>query len=76
LADDLDLARALAALRRKAGQSQDAAAAAANVGSKHVSALETGERTPSWRTLRDLLDFYGASLRDLADEIERGASCV
>jgi transcriptional regulator with XRE-family HTH domain len=70
--DDIELGRALASLRRKADKRQEDAGAAVGVGSKHVSAIETGERSPSWRVLRDLLRFYGADLDDLAAEIKRG----
>jgi transcriptional regulator with XRE-family HTH domain len=72
-ADDYaDLGRALAALRHKAGLSQAQAGAAVGVGNKHLSTVETGHRGISWPTLRALLRAYGATLADLACEIERG----
>lgn len=70
--DYLRLGRALAALRRRAGLSQRQAGAAIGVGSKHLSAVENGHRGLSWPTLCALLRAYGASLADLAAEIERG----
>ncbi len=70
--DYADLGRALRALRRKAGLSQAQAGAAVGVGNKHLSAVETGHRGISWPTLRALLRAYGATLADLAAEIERG----
>jgi transcriptional regulator with XRE-family HTH domain len=72
-ADDYaDLGRALAALRHKAGLTQAQAGTAVGVGNKHLSALEQGPRGISLPTLRALLRAYGATLADLAAEIERG----
>jgi transcriptional regulator with XRE-family HTH domain len=67
-----DLGRALAALRHKAGLTQAQAGAAVGVGNKHLSAVEQGQRGISWPTLCALLRAYGATLADLAAEIERG----
>jgi transcriptional regulator with XRE-family HTH domain len=70
--DYAELGRALGALRRKAGLTQEQAGAAVGVGSKHLSAVEQGHRGISWATLRGLLRAYGVTLTDLAVEIERG----
>jgi transcriptional regulator with XRE-family HTH domain len=70
--DYVDLGRALAALRRKAGLSQTQAGAAVGVGHKHLSAVEKGRRGISWPTLRALLSAYGATLAEFAAETERG----
>jgi transcriptional regulator with XRE-family HTH domain len=65
------LGRALRVLRRKAGITQEEAGAAAGVGGKHISASEKGERGLSYKTILALTRAYGATLRDLAREIER-----
>jgi transcriptional regulator with XRE-family HTH domain len=69
-----ELGRALAALRRKAGLTQAQAGASIEVSSKHLSAVETGQRGISWTSLMALLPAYRASLRELAELIERGQS--
>ena len=65
------LGSALRVLRRKAGLTQDEAAAAVDVGGKHISASEKGERGLSYKTILRLTRVYKATLRDLACEIER-----
>jgi transcriptional regulator with XRE-family HTH domain len=65
------LGRALRVLRRKAGMTQEQAGAAAGVGFKHISASEKGERGLSYKTILALTHAYGATLRQLAREIER-----
>jgi transcriptional regulator with XRE-family HTH domain len=70
--DDIALGRALAAMRRRASLTQAQAGKLAEIGSKHLSALEQGHRAPSYKTLLALLRAYGASLGDLGSEIERG----
>jgi transcriptional regulator with XRE-family HTH domain len=70
--DYADLGRALGALRRKAGLTQEQAGAAVGVGNKHLSAVEKGRRGISWPTLCNLLRAYGVTLTDLDIEIERG----
>jgi transcriptional regulator with XRE-family HTH domain len=71
--DYVDLGRALAALRHKAGLTQEEAGAKVGVGNKHLSAVEQGRRGIGWPTLRALLHAYGATLTDLDSEIKRGA---
>lgn len=68
----VQLGRALAALRRRAGLTQAQAAAKVGIRNTHVSGVETGERGVSYTTMTALLRVYGVTLRDLADEIERG----
>jgi transcriptional regulator with XRE-family HTH domain len=70
--DDIQLGRALAALRHRAGLTQVEAGALVSVRNTHISAVELGERGISWRTLMALLLAYGSTLRELAEEIERG----
>ena len=70
--DYLALGRALAALRRKAGDRQVDAASAVGVGVTFLSQIERGHRSPSWRTTFALLRFYGATLSQLAAEVEHG----
>jgi transcriptional regulator with XRE-family HTH domain len=71
-ADDyLALGRALAVLRRKAGKTQAEAGAAIGVGDRHLSTVEHGAGI-AYPTMLALLRVYGATLRDLAAEIERG----
>jgi transcriptional regulator with XRE-family HTH domain len=65
------LGSALRVLRRKAGMTQEEAGAAVGVGSKHISATELGERGLSYKTILGLTRAYGATLLDLAEEIER-----
>jgi len=67
-----ELGRALAALRHKAGVTQAHAGKRIEVSDKHLSAVENGNRGISWPTLMALLRTYRATLRDLAEEIERG----
>jgi transcriptional regulator with XRE-family HTH domain len=69
--DYANLGRALRMLRRRVGLSQAQAGEAVGVGNKHLSAVETGHRGISWPTLCALLRAYGATLADLAAEIER-----
>jgi transcriptional regulator with XRE-family HTH domain len=66
------LGSALRVLRRKARMTQEQAGAAAGVGGKHIPAAELGERGLSYKTILALIRAYGATLRDLAREIERG----
>jgi transcriptional regulator with XRE-family HTH domain len=70
--DYLALGRALAVLRRKAGKRQADAARAAGLGVTFLSQIERGHRSPSWRTTFALLKVYGATLSQLAAEVERG----
>jgi transcriptional regulator with XRE-family HTH domain len=65
------LGQALRVLRRKAGMTQEQAGKAAGVGGKHISTSEKGERGLSYKTILALTRAYGATLRDLAREIER-----
>jgi transcriptional regulator with XRE-family HTH domain len=69
--DYLALGRALAALRRQAGAKQADAARAIGVGETFLSQIERGHRSPSWRTTFALLKLYGATLSQLATEVER-----
>jgi transcriptional regulator with XRE-family HTH domain len=71
--DYIALGRALAALRRRAALTQAQAGDLAGIRNTHVSSVERGERGLSYRTLLALLRAYGGGLRDLVDEIERGA---
>jgi transcriptional regulator with XRE-family HTH domain len=70
--DYLALGRALAALRRRASAKQADAARAVGVGVTFLSQIERGHRSPSWRTTFALLEVYGATLSQLATEVERG----
>jgi transcriptional regulator with XRE-family HTH domain len=72
--DYLVLGRALAALRRQAGEKQADAAMAVGVGETFLSQIERGHRSPSWRTTFALLRVYDATMSQLAAEIERGNS--
>jgi transcriptional regulator with XRE-family HTH domain len=65
------LGSALRVLRRKAGLTQEQAGQAVGVGHKHISAAELGERGLSYKTILGLTKAYGATLRELAREIER-----
>ncbi len=70
-ADYEALGRGLRTLRRKAGLTQEEAGAAVGVGHKHISASEKGGRGLSYKTILALTRAYGATLRELAREIER-----
>jgi transcriptional regulator with XRE-family HTH domain len=72
--DYIALGRALAALRRRAGLTQVQAGGLAGIRNTHISAVEHGERGLSYRTMLALLRAYGVGLRELVDEIERGAA--
>lgn len=71
-ADDyVALGGALAAIRRKAGKTQEQAAEAVSVSGRHISTVEHGAGI-AYPTMMALLRFYGATLAELAAEIERG----
>lgn len=67
------LGLAMKNLRVRAGfTSQQSFAKRAGVAIGTVNKMETGSRLPDCETLGALLDAAGATLRDLADEIEGG----
>jgi len=66
------LGSALRVLRHKARMTQEQAGDAVGVGSKHISAAELGERGLSYKRILALTRTYGATLHELAEEIERG----
>ena len=70
--DYVRLGRALAAIRRRASRTQAEAGEAVNVGDRHISAVEQGKTGIAYPTMMALLRFYGASLAELAAEVERG----
>jgi transcriptional regulator with XRE-family HTH domain len=70
--DYVRLGRALAAIRRRAGRTQEEAGAAVGVGGRHVSMVEQGKNGIAYPTTMALLRFYGATLAELAAEVERG----
>jgi transcriptional regulator with XRE-family HTH domain len=72
--DYIALGRALAALRRRTGLTQAQAGELAGIRNTHISSVERGERGLSYRTLLALLRAYGVGLRELVNEIERGAA--
>lgn len=69
--DYAELGAALRRLRETAGLTQAQLAERVGVRSQFVSAVERGERGPRWDTLRRWLAACGATLRDLADVLER-----
>jgi transcriptional regulator with XRE-family HTH domain len=73
-ADYIALGRALSRLRRRAGLTQVQAAERIGIRSQFVSEVERARRGMRWHTLRITLNAYDASLRELAEEIERGES--
>jgi transcriptional regulator with XRE-family HTH domain len=66
------LGRALRTLRRKAGLTQRQAAERVGIRSQFVSEVERGRRGMRWHTLTATVRAYKATLKQLADEIERG----
>jgi len=70
--DYLALGRALAAIRSRTGHTQEEAGAAVGVGGRHVSMVEQGKSGIAYPTMMALLRVYGASLVELAAEVERG----
>ena len=70
--DYLALGSALRVLRRRAHLTQAEAAAKVDVRNTHISSVERGERGLSYRTMLALTRAYGATLRELVEEIERG----
>jgi transcriptional regulator with XRE-family HTH domain len=71
--DYLQLGRALAAIRRRAGRTQAEAGAAIGVGDRHISTVEKGTAGIAFPTLMKLLRFYESNLAELAVEVERPA---
>lgn len=71
-AEYVKLGRALARLRRKAGLTQVQAAERVHIRPQFVSEVENGRRGMRWHTLMATVRAYGATLADLAREIERG----
>jgi transcriptional regulator with XRE-family HTH domain len=65
------LGRALRALRRKAGLTQRQAAERIGIRAQFVSEVERGRRGMRWHTLTATVRAYGATLKQLAEEIER-----
>lgn len=70
--DYAQLGRALAAMRRRAGLTQAEVAEQVGVRNTHISGIETGERGASYPTILAMLRVYGSTLKELAEEIERG----
>lgn len=69
--DYLQLGRALAAIRLRAGRTQAEAGAAVGVGDRHISMVEQGKTGIAYPTMMALLRFYGVTLGELAAEVER-----
>jgi transcriptional regulator with XRE-family HTH domain len=65
------LGSALAVIRRRARRTQEEAGAAVGVGGRHVSMVEQGKNGIAYPTMMALLRFYGATLAELAAEVER-----
>jgi transcriptional regulator with XRE-family HTH domain len=70
--DQVALGSALRALRKRAQLTQAQAGRAVGVRNTHISAVERGERGISYTTMLALTRAYRVSLRELAEEIERG----
>lgn len=65
------LGRALLALRKAAGLTQQQAASSIGIRSTFVSQIENGHRGMRWHTLLLFLDAYDADLHALADAIDK-----
>jgi transcriptional regulator with XRE-family HTH domain len=65
------LGRAVGALRRRAGLSQDDLAARADLDATSIARLEAGEVDPTWGSMRRIAKGLDVSLRELAEEAER-----
>jgi transcriptional regulator with XRE-family HTH domain len=65
------LGRALRALRRKAGLTQAQAAERIGLRPQFISEVERGRRGMRWHSLTATVRAYGATLADLAREVER-----
>jgi transcriptional regulator with XRE-family HTH domain len=70
--DYAELGRALAAMRRRRGLTQAQVAEKVGIRNTHVSGIEIGERGASYPTILAMLRVYRSSLKELAEEIERG----
>lgn len=68
--DRLILGRALRALRKGAGLTQEQFAERLGVDPTFVGRLERGQRGAHWRTIRRILAALDASVQDFASEIE------
>jgi transcriptional regulator with XRE-family HTH domain len=75
--DQLVLGRALRALRREAGMTQEQVAEQLGTDATFVSRIERGIRGLRWHTLRRFLRVYDADLHEFAravDEAERSSA--
>lgn len=70
-AEYVALGRALRTLRRKAGLTQVQAGERIGLRPQFVSEVENGRRGMRWHTLTATVRAYGATLAELAAEIER-----
>jgi transcriptional regulator with XRE-family HTH domain len=70
--DYVALTSALRILRRRAGLSQAQVADLVGVRNTYISQVEHAQRGVATRTMLRMLKAYGATVRDLAAEIERG----
>jgi transcriptional regulator with XRE-family HTH domain len=70
--DYVALASALRVLRKRAGLTQAQVADVVGVRNTYISQVEHAQKGVATRTLLKMLKAYGATLRDLVNEIERG----
>jgi len=70
--DYVALASALRVLRKRAGLTQAQVAELVGVRNTYVSQVEHAQKGVATRTMLRMLNAYGATLADLAREIERG----
>lgn len=67
---DQGLASALRRLRTERGLTQEAVAHAAGLTTSGYARAELGQSSPSWETIRAIIDALGVSLAELAAAIE------
>ena len=68
------LGRALRELRLRADLTQKELGARAGANDTYLSQIETGQRDIRWSTITRLLHALGATIAELADEVERHVS--
>lgn len=68
--DRVDLGRAIRALRREAGLTQEDLASGANLHVTYISEIENGKRNPSFDALGKLVRALGVTWADLAERLD------
>lgn len=65
------LGKAIRQLREQRGMTQEALAQEAGVTVGHLSMIERGHSNPTWATVKAIAHALGASMTDLARDVDR-----